>query len=94
MPAQVEIQNLPPLVEADHFIMVCVDLGEELIELGIRDHQSCTYESCFEFVLVQLTILITVNTLEKLPEFLLGLLDKCPKFSIGPLALVRRERSI
>lgn len=44
--------------------MIRVYLREELIKLGIRYDKSCTKESCHEFALVQVTILITINAFE------------------------------
>lgn len=73
--------------------MILVHLREELIELIVRYDQSCTDKSCHEFPLVQLTIVITVNALEKLPEFFLRVLDKFPKFSIGRSAPVSQKEA-
>ena len=60
--------------------MVGVNFGEELLKLGLWYYESCSLESCLQLLPVQLSILIAIYTLEKLPKLSFGLLDKRPEF--------------
>lgn len=60
--------------------MVGIDLGEELLKPGLWYYESCSSEGCLQLCFVQLSILITIYTLEQMPKLSLCLLDEGTEF--------------
>jgi hypothetical protein len=60
--------------------MVGVNLREEMLELGLWYHEPCSLESRLQLCLVQLSALIAIDALEKLPKLSLRLLNKSAEF--------------
>lgn len=57
--------------------MIGVNLGEKPIKLGLRNDETSLLKSGLKFHFIKLTVMITVNALEKLPQFLFCLLHEC-----------------
>lgn len=72
--------SIPPLVKRDDPIIICINLGKELVEFGGRKVYSGGKEGLSELVLVQLAISISINALEKLPQLFFRMLNESAKF--------------
>lgn len=71
---------VPPLIKGDDTVVVGINLGEELIKLCSGQFDPGSLERGFDFSLVQLTIVISIDALEQLPKLLLRLFDELSKF--------------
>ena len=56
--------------------MIGINLGEELIKLCSGQLDPGSLKRRFDFPLIQLAIVISINALEKLPELILRLFDE------------------
>lgn len=71
---------IPPLIKGDDAVVVSINLGEELIKFCSWKLNPSPLKRRSDFPLVQLPIMIPVNTLKKLPELFFRLFDKLSKF--------------
>lgn len=58
---------VPPFTIADDTVMISIHLFEELVESGVRHGDPRFCKGLFEFIPIQLPIVISIYTLEKVP---------------------------
>lgn len=66
----------PPFRIRYHLIIVFVDLGEKIVQLGLRDRDPGSGKRAPELVFVDFTVIVAIDRLEHLPEARLGMVDK------------------
>jgi hypothetical protein len=77
-----EGMNSPPFVESNHTVSVGVNLDKEVIELGIRDGESCSTEGSFELWLRDFAVLVMIDAFEQIQQLTLRLLHEGAEFLI------------
>ena len=65
-------ENKPPLIKADHPVVVCIDPRKEIFEFRLGNYEPCSPKCRLQLVSVQFSIVIPIYTLEKLPKLFLG----------------------
>lgn len=70
----------PPFFICDDAVLVFIHVLEELIQLGSRHGHPGFGESSFEFVFIDLAVMVPINALEHIPKSALRMVDKGPEF--------------
>jgi len=69
----------PPFVEANNTVLVGVHILEKAVQLAVGNRESGSREGGSQFVLVEVTAMVSVDLIEEIPQVRFGLMNKFPK---------------